>query len=112
MYLHIGIAYRYKELFREIMDNAKYDSRLKPLNEWIKAVAAEQIPEIIRFVNLLKSQWYTIKTYFQEVATNAYVERVNLRIQEIKRKAKGYRNMLNYKMMIYFYLAGLNLNTH
>jgi transposase len=111
-YLHIGTAYRYKELFREVMDNAKIDTRLKPLNQWIKAVENEKIPELTRFVNMLKSHWYGIKTYFKEAATNAYAERVNLKIQEIKRIAKGYRNMFNYKMMIYFHLGGLNINTH
>jgi transposase len=112
MYLHIGTAYRFKELFKEIFDNAKNDSRLKPLNDWMQEVERAQIPELTRFVNMLKSHWYGIKTYFNEVSTNAYAERVNLKIQEIKRIAKGYRNMFNYKMMIYFHLGDLKIITH
>jgi transposase len=112
MYLNIGTAYRYKELFREVMDNAKTDSRLKPLNDWMREVEKTGITELIRFVNMLKTHWYGIKTYFKELVTNAYAERVNLKIQEIKRIAKGYRNIFNYKMMIYFHLGGLNIITH
>ncbi|MFN6378730.1 MAG: transposase, partial [Flavobacteriales bacterium] len=40
------------------------------------------------------------------------VERVNLKIQEIKRLAKGYRNMQNFITMIYFHLGKLQLPTH
>ncbi|MFT6808797.1 MAG: transposase, partial [Saprospiraceae bacterium] len=38
--------------------------------------------------------------------------RVNLKIQEIKRIAKGYRNTHNFIIMIYFHLGGLKFNTH
>ncbi|MFT4567893.1 MAG: hypothetical protein ACI9FN_002861 [Saprospiraceae bacterium] len=50
--------------------------------------------------------WYGIKTYFKRIATNAFAERVNLKIQEIKRIAKGYRNIHNFIIMIYFHLGG------
>jgi len=67
---------------------------------------------IQEFVNMLKRHWYGIKTYFKRLATNAFAERVNLKIQQIKRVAKGFRNPLNFIMMIYFHLGGLNLKTH
>ncbi|MCB0647198.1 MAG: transposase, partial [Saprospiraceae bacterium] len=41
-----------------------------------------------------------------------FAERVNLTIQEIKRIAYGYRNIENYKIMIYLRLGKLNLTTH
>ena len=46
------------------------------------------------------------------MAINAFAERVNLKIQEIKRTAKGYKNIQNFITMIYFHLGGLNLKTH
>jgi transposase len=55
---------------------------------------------------------YGVESYFKEIATNAYAERVNLKIQEIKRTAKGYRNIQNFVLMIYFHLGGLDLKTH
>ncbi|MCF8238334.1 MAG: transposase, partial [Saprospiraceae bacterium] len=39
-------------------------------------------------------------------------ERVNLKIQEIKRIAKGYRNIHHFTLMIYFHLGGLKFQTH
>jgi transposase len=60
---------------------------------------------------MLKDYWYGIKAYFKQVASNAFAERVNLKIQEIMRTAKGYRNIQNFMTMIYFHLGGLDLKT-
>jgi transposase len=109
-YTKIGEAYRLKELFREVLDQAQEDSRLRWLNAWMKEAWASGIPAICQFVNMLREHWYGIKTYFRKLATNAFAERVNLKIQEIKRIAKGYRNINNYKMMIYLHLGGLKFN--
>ena len=59
---------------------------------------------------MLRRHWYGIKTFFKRLATNAYAERVNLKIQEIKRIAKGYRNTQNFILMIYFHLGKLKLD--
>jgi transposase len=104
----IGEAYRLKELFREVLNHAQEDPRLKWLNAWMNEAWASGIQPIRQFVNMLRDHWYGIKTYFKKLATNAFAERVNLKIQEIKRIAKGYRNINNYKMMIYLHLGGLN----
>jgi len=106
---HIGKAYRLKELLKMILDNAYKSKRITPLNEWIQEAWASGLEPIQRFVNMLRSHWYGIKGYFKRLSTNAYAERVNLKIQEIKRIAKGYRNINNYRLMIYFHLGGLNL---
>lgn len=108
-YQDIGQAYRLKELFREVFDNAKVDSRLKWLNSWMKEAWTTGIKELQSFVSMLKDHWYGVKTYFKYLATNALSERINLKIQEIKRTAKGFRNLENYKVMIYFHLGKLNL---
>lgn len=59
-----------------------------------------------KFVNTINAHWYGVETYFDKIQTNAFAERVNLKIQEIKRIAKGYRNTNNLFAMIYFHLGG------
>lgn len=108
----IGQAYRCKELFRAIMNNAYQSHLLKPLKEWMKMAKKTGIEPIVKFVKMLRRHWYGVKTYFRHLATNALAERMNLKIQEIKRIAKGYRNINNFILMIYFHLGGLKLNTH
>ena len=111
-YPTIGLAYRCKELFREVMNDAYSNKLLKPINEWMKMAWATGLEPIMNFVNTLRNHWYGIKSYFKHLATNAFAERVNLKIQEIKRVAKGYRNINNFILMIYFHLGGLDLKTH
>ena len=111
-YPNIGVAYRLKELLRVVLDDAYYSHYLSPLNAWMKKAWETELEPLRNFVNTLRRHWYGVKSYFKRVATNAFAERVNLKIQEIKRIAKGFKNTHNFMMMIYFHLGGLNLKTH
>lgn len=111
-YPEIGTAYRLKELLKKVLDNAYQDQRLKPLNEWIKEAWKSKLKPIRKFIKMLRNHWYGVKSYFKRLATNALAERINLKIQEIKRNAKGFRNPFNFSIMIYFHLGGLNFDTH
>jgi len=111
-YPNIGKAYRLKELFKKVMDDAYLDKKITPLNQWINIAWEIDLKPIQKFINMLRDHWYGIKAYFKRLATNAFAERVNLKIQEIKRIAKGYRNTTNFTIMIYFHLGGLDLKTH
>ena len=109
LYENTGKAHRLKELLKEVLDNAYNSQRLTPLNEWMAEAWNSELEPIQKFVNMLRRHWYGIKGYFKRRTTNAYAERVNLKIQEIKRTAKGYRNTNNFMTMIYFHLGGLDL---
>lgn len=109
-YPNIGEAYRLKEMLKSVLDQAYRDHRLKWLNAWVREAWASGLEPVRQFVNMLHRHWYGVKTFFKYLATNAYAERVNLKIQEIKRIAKGYRNINNFKLMIYFHLGGLDLD--
>jgi transposase len=108
----IGLAYRLKESFREVLNNAKNDKNILWLDAWLEQAWNTEIPAIQAFVNMIHKHWFGVETYFETLLTNAFAERVNLKIQEIKRTAKGFKNLDNFKLMIYFHLGKLNLNTH
>jgi hypothetical protein len=63
------------------MNDAVNSRSIEPLDKWIKEAWH------IRF---------GVESYFKESAKNAYTVRVHLNIQEIKRTAKGFRNILNF----------------
>lgn len=111
-YPKIGRAYRLKELLKEVLDNAVSSKSITPLEQWVEEAWDSGLEPIMDFVNMLNTHWYGIQSYFKKIANNAYAERVNLKIQEIKRIAKGYRNIQNYILMIYFHLGGLDFKTH
>lgn len=108
---NIGTAYRLKEQLHAIFNGAQQDWRIEPLRAWMQLAKKSKLAPILKFVKMLKRHWYGIKAYFKSLATNAYAERVNLKIQEIKRSAKGYRNQYNFMIMIYFHLGGLDLTS-
>ena len=108
-YPRIGEAYRLKEQFKEIWNNVKIESKIEDLDKWLVLAWKSELAPIQKFVNTIYSHWYGIESYFKNIQTNAFAERVNLKIQEIKRIAKGYRNMDNFKSIIYFHLGGLDL---
>lgn len=109
---NIGKAHRLRELLREVLNDAVHSRSTAPLDKWIQEAWDSTLQPIRDFVNMLHEHWYGVETYFKKIATNAYAERVNLKIQDIKRTAKGYRNIQNFVWMIYFHLGGLNLKTH
>ncbi|MGB4899358.1 MAG: ISL3 family transposase [Saprospiraceae bacterium] len=108
----IGEAYRLKELFKQIFDNADQLGSIQDLKEWMKIAATSKLVTIQQFLNTLRSHWSGITNYFRKQFTNAYAEQLNSTIQLIKRVARGYRNIDNYITMIYFKLGGLNFHTH
>ena len=108
----IGTAYRLKELFREILNQAEASAKLTPLNNWIKEAWACGLEPLRDFIKTLHRHWYGIKSYFKKLASNAFAEAVNLKIQTIKRNARGYKVIHHFIQMIYFHLGGLNFSTH
>lgn len=111
-YPNIGTAYRLKELFKQILDQAYYSNDLSDIGIWLDEAYHSGIEPIKKFVDSIHKHWEGVEAFFQHLATNALAERINLKIQEIKRTAKGFRNSHNFMLMIYFHLGGLNLNTH
>ena len=64
------------------------------------------------FVIILHNQRYGIKTYFKKATDITFAGQFNLKIQEIKRIAKGYLNINNFILMIYFYVGYLKFLTY
>lgn len=106
----IGIVYRLKEQFKEVWQEPEIEKAKKLLRAWLTLALNTKIEQVVGFVKTVKKHWRGIITYFIEKATNAFAEQANLKIQEIKRVAKGYRNLNNFYTMIYFHLGKLELN--
>ena len=109
---NLGTAYRLKETFKEIFNNSNKEAALEALNEWVIDAKKANLEEINSFCDSLKRHWNGIIAFFDRRLTSAFAERVNLKIQEIKRSARGYRNISNFISMIYFHLGKLPIPDH
>ena len=108
----LGEAYRLKEAYKEIFNNVKKDDAIEALEHWISMVNESKIYPLINFVKSLKTHWSGVIQYFEKRSSNGFAERVNLKIQEIKRTAKGFRNQDNFITTIYLHLGKLNFHFH
>ncbi len=80
--------------------------RLKQLYNWL---VRSRLSPMIAFGRLLKNHWTEILNYFDYRYTNAILEGMNSIIQNIKRRARGFRNDEYFKTMIYLVCGKLDL---
>lgn len=106
----LGKAYQLKEQLKTVMNEAYNSKSLDGIKNWIKIVEESGIPQMESLAKTFQRHWIGIKNYFITNRTNAFAERVNLKIQEIKRVARGFANRENFRAMIFFHLGGLELN--
>jgi transposase len=107
----IGKAYGFKESFIDILSNVYEDDTESRLEEWCNLVLESAIQPMARFVYMIKSHMFGIKTMFKyRAVNNGILEGLNSLIQLAKRRARGYVNVENFKNMVYFVTGGLQLD--
>ena len=77
--------------------------------KWLSWAVRSRLEPIKRFAKTVKSHFDGILRYFSSRLTSGAVEGINSRIQEIKRRARGFRNINNFISMIYLEAANLDL---
>ena len=81
----------------------EHDTRLY---NWL---VRSRLSPMIAFGRLLKNHWTEILNYFDYRYTNAILEGMNSIIQNIKQRARGFRNDEYFKTMIYLVCGKLDL---
>ena len=96
-----------QDIYELSIDRTEAESRLKKLCGWISRSRLEPMKQ---FGDLLKNHWQEILNYFDHRYTNAILEGMNSIIQNIKRRARGFRNDEYFKTMIYLECGKLDLS--
>lgn len=94
-------AYHLKTVFQEIFYYGN-DNGEEQVKQWYSWAIRSRLDPIKEFSRLLKSHWNGIVEYFNSGLTNAILEGTNNLIQQLKRRARGYRSTRNFITMIYF----------
>jgi len=68
-----------------------------------------QLEPVKAVSRMLSRRLDNVITYCRHQVTNAVAEGLNSKIMAIKRRAGGYRNIENFKTVIYFHCGGLRL---
>lgn len=113
LHLKTGRALMMREELQDIYENAgtrkTAETRLNELCSWIMH---SRIREMKPFAKLVRNHFEEILNYFDYQYTNAILEGMNSIIQNIKRRARGFRNTEFFKTMIYLVCGKLPLEKY
>jgi transposase len=103
-------VYQMKLTFQDIYRNIKEPKAAEEaIKKWLSWAVRSRIAPIKQFAKTVKKHWDGILRYFTSRLTSGAMEGLNSRIQEIKRRARGFRNIKNFIAMIYLETADLDL---
>lgn len=77
--------------------------------KWLSWAIRSRLEPIKKFAKMFKSHYKGILQYFKSKLTAGISEGINSRIQEIKRRSKGFRNIDYFISMIYLEASNLSL---
>ena len=108
--LKTGRACRMREVLQDIYADSPTPSeawvRLHRLCSWMMHLRLEPMKD---FARMIRRHFAEIVAYFEHPYTNAVLEGVNSVIQNVKRRARGFRNMDYFATMIYLTCGKLDL---
>ena len=99
-YLKTVEAYNMKLNFKDFW---KCESRFIGegyLKDWCNWVSSSRLKPMKEFVETVRKHWNGILNYFSSRITNGKIEALNGQIQKLKREARGYRNIGNFRNAI------------
>lgn len=95
-------AYQMKLTFQDIYRGGP-DVRVAQaaMEKWLSWAVRSRLEPIKAFARMLKSHMVGVLHYFKSQLTAGASEGINSKIQYIKRRARGYKNIANFIAMIY-----------
>jgi len=107
--LKTGRAWAIKESFRELWEYASRGWAERHFKKWYFWATHSRLKPVIQKARMVRRHIHNVLTYYAHPITNALAEGLNSKIQTIKQKACGFRNVEHFKTAIYFHCGGLNL---
>ena len=109
-HLKTGRAYTMRvelqDIYEQASDRQTAEARLSKLCTWMMH---SRLAEMKKLCRLIKDHWNEILNYFDYKFTNAILEGMNSIIQNVKRRARGFRNTEYFKTMIYLNCSDLDI---
>jgi transposase len=96
----------FQDIYRSIREPEAAETAIK---KWLSWAVRSRLAPIKAFAKMVKAHFVGIMRYFTSRLTSGAMEGINSRIQEVKRRARGFRNINNFIAMIYLEAARLEL---
>jgi len=108
--LKVGRAWALKEAAARLWAYRYRGWALKYFKRWYYWATHSQLKPMIRVAKTIKRYLPWIFNYLRNRSTNAGAEAMNAKIQEVKYRARGFRNRANFRRPILFYCGRLDMN--
>lgn len=109
--LKTGRAYSMRvtlqDIYEQCLSREEAEPRLKKLCSWLIRSRLQPMKELC---GLIRDHWNEILNYFEYRLTNAILEGMNSIIQNVKRRARGFRNNEYFETMIYLNCSKLDID--
>jgi transposase len=110
--LKVARAWMLKEQFQRFWTYAYHGAATKFFVRWFWRATHSRLRPIAQVAKMIQRHLPNVLTYLTHGITNAGLEAINATIQGIKKTARGFRNVDNFKTAIYFHCGGLDLYPH
>ena len=109
--LRTAKVYQMKLVFQDIYNNIKDPEEAEAaLKKWLMWADRSRLEPVRKFSRTVKKHFDGIMRYFTSKLTSGAMEGLNSRIQTIKRRARGFRNIDNFIALIYLEMADLDFS--
>jgi transposase len=102
-------VWRLKEEFRGFFDAPNEEVATDFFQSWQTRVEQLGNRPLLKVAAMFKEHWPGLIAYLRHRVTNALAESVNGRMQQLKTKARGFRNYFGFRRAILFHLGQLDL---
>lgn len=97
---NLYVAYLLKEQVSEVFEEIDLESGISRLRKWIENVKKIGIDAFTKVLEMMESHWEGIINYFKHHLTNAASEGFNRKINIIRRRACGFRDLHYFQLKI------------
>jgi len=108
--LKVGRAWAIKEAAAKLWTYHSATWALKYFTRWYGWAIRSRLEPMKRVARMMRRYLDGILAYLRHPYTNALTEALNAQIQEIKYRARGYRNRDNFRSAILFHCGRLDMN--
>lgn len=102
-------VWRLKEEFRGFFECSNEEAATDFFQSWCERVTEVGNLHLSKVAARFKEHWSGLIAYLRHHVSNGLAESVNGRIQQLKTKARGFRNCFGFRRAILFHLGQLDL---
>ena len=102
-------AWTIKEDFKKIFDTSTKEEATDFFNTWVKSIEEIENAPLLKVAKTFKNHLLGLTNYTKHRVSNAMAEGINMIIQQIKSKARGFKSAKAFRSAILFHLGDLDL---